>query len=68
MSIEHLASKLVKLPNTAKELFVKMTNYFQLSESGVHRPPVSGIHGRDVEGAYSIVLSGQQVFIIIILI
>ncbi|XP_063837600.1 E3 ubiquitin-protein ligase UHRF1-like [Ostrinia nubilalis] len=30
----------------------------QLSESGVHRPPVSGIHGRDVEGAYSIVLSG----------
>lgn len=30
----------------------------QLSETGVHRPPVSGIHGRDVEGAYSIVLSG----------
>ncbi|CAF4744509.1 unnamed protein product [Pieris macdunnoughi] len=30
----------------------------QLSESGVHRPPVSGIHGRDVEGAYSIVLGG----------
>ncbi|XP_032527455.2 E3 ubiquitin-protein ligase UHRF1-like [Danaus plexippus] len=30
----------------------------QLSESGVHRPPVSGIHGRDIEGAYSIVLSG----------
>ncbi|XP_048006035.1 E3 ubiquitin-protein ligase UHRF1-like [Leguminivora glycinivorella] len=30
----------------------------QLSESGVHRPPVSGIHGRDEEGAYSIVLSG----------
>lgn len=30
----------------------------QLSESGVHRPPVSGIHGRDNEGAYSIVLSG----------
>ncbi|XP_050683115.1 E3 ubiquitin-protein ligase UHRF1-like isoform X2 [Leptidea sinapis] len=30
----------------------------QVSESGVHRPPVSGIHGRDVHGAYSIVLSG----------
>ncbi|XP_075990910.1 E3 ubiquitin-protein ligase UHRF1-like [Anticarsia gemmatalis] len=30
----------------------------QLSETGVHRPPVSGIHGRDVDGAYSIVLSG----------
>ena len=30
----------------------------QASEAGVHRPPVSGIHGRDSEGAYSIVLSG----------
>ncbi|KAK3914118.1 E3 ubiquitin-protein ligase UHRF1 [Frankliniella fusca] len=28
------------------------------SEAGVHRPPVSGIHGREDEGAYSIVLSG----------
>jgi len=31
---------------------------FQGSESGVHRPPVAGIHGREKEGAYSIVLSG----------
>jgi E3 ubiquitin-protein ligase UHRF1 len=30
----------------------------QVSESGVHRPPVSGIHGRESDGAYSIVLSG----------
>uniref|UniRef100_A0A1I8GXN3 Ubiquitin-like domain-containing protein n=1 Tax=Macrostomum lignano TaxID=282301 RepID=A0A1I8GXN3_9PLAT len=30
----------------------------QVSEAGVHRPPVSGIAGRDAEGAYSIVLSG----------
>lgn len=30
----------------------------QASESGVHRPPVSGIHGREGEGAFSIVLSG----------
>ncbi|XP_013414439.1 E3 ubiquitin-protein ligase UHRF1 [Lingula anatina] len=30
----------------------------QVSEAGVHRPHVAGIHGRDVEGAYSIVLSG----------
>lgn len=30
----------------------------QASESGVHRPPVGGIHGREKEGAYSIVLSG----------
>lgn len=38
----------------------------QLSESGVHRPPVSGIHGRDVDGAYSIVLSGNYIFIIFV--
>lgn len=31
---------------------------FQVSEAGVHRPPVGGIHGRDNDGAYSIVLSG----------
>jgi E3 ubiquitin-protein ligase UHRF1 len=30
----------------------------QVSESGVHRPHVAGIHGRESEGAYSIVLSG----------
>ncbi|XP_028404851.1 E3 ubiquitin-protein ligase UHRF1-like [Dendronephthya gigantea] len=28
------------------------------SEAGVHRPHVSGIHGRDTEGAFSIVLAG----------
>lgn len=30
----------------------------QASESGVHRPHVAGIHGRENEGSYSIVLSG----------
>ncbi|ESN98511.1 hypothetical protein HELRODRAFT_113832 [Helobdella robusta] len=30
----------------------------QVSESGVHRPHVAGIHGRENEGAYSIVLAG----------
>lgn len=30
----------------------------QVSESGVHRPHVAGIHGREDDGAYSIVLSG----------
>ncbi|XP_071548103.1 E3 ubiquitin-protein ligase UHRF1-like [Panulirus ornatus] len=30
----------------------------QASEAGVHRPHVAGIHGRENEGAYSIVLSG----------
>lgn len=34
--------------------------YFSLkvAEAGIHRPQVSGIHGRKEEGAYSIVLSG----------
>ena len=32
--------------------------YSQVSEAGVHRPHVAGIHGRENEGAYSIVLSG----------
>ncbi|XP_071486486.1 E3 ubiquitin-protein ligase UHRF1-like [Diadema antillarum] len=30
----------------------------QVSEVGVHRPHVAGIHGREFEGAYSIVLAG----------
>ncbi|GBM23571.1 E3 ubiquitin-protein ligase UHRF1 [Araneus ventricosus] len=30
----------------------------QVSESGVHRPHVAGIHGRESDGAFSIVLSG----------
>lgn len=30
----------------------------QVSEAGVHRPPVGGIHGRASDCAYSIVLSG----------
>jgi len=29
-----------------------------VSEAGIHRPHVSGIHGRDGDGAYSIVLAG----------
>lgn len=30
----------------------------QVSEAGVHRPHVAGIHGRETDGAYSLVLSG----------
>ena len=30
----------------------------QVSEAGVHRPHVSGIHGKESDGAYSIVLAG----------
>jgi E3 ubiquitin-protein ligase UHRF1 len=34
------------------------TVVLKVSESGIHRPPVGGIHGRDNQGAFSIVLSG----------
>ncbi|XP_032821928.1 E3 ubiquitin-protein ligase UHRF1 isoform X1 [Petromyzon marinus] len=30
----------------------------QVSESGVHRPHVAGIHGRSTDGSYSLVLAG----------
>lgn len=30
----------------------------QVSEAGVHRPHVAGIHGRETVGAFSVVLSG----------
>lgn len=30
----------------------------QASEAGIHRPHVAGIHGRETDGAYSLVLSG----------
>lgn len=29
-----------------------------MSEAGVHRPHVGGIHGRSNDGAYSLVLAG----------
>ena len=35
-----------------------MLTCVQASEAGVHRPHVAGIHGREDEGSYSIVLSG----------
>ena len=30
----------------------------KVSDAGVHRPPVAGIHGREDQGAYSIVSLG----------
>lgn len=30
----------------------------QVSEAGVHRPHVGGIHGRSNDGSYSLVLAG----------
>lgn len=44
--------------HTLLELKFIETIYLKVSEAGVHRPNVSGIHGRQEEGAYSIVLSG----------
>ena len=41
-----------------KLCLLKFTLYLQVSEAGIHRPHVSGIHGRDSDGAYSIVLAG----------
>lgn len=35
-----------------------MHSLIQVAEAGVHRPHVAGIHGRETDGAYSIVLSG----------
>lgn len=32
--------------------------FIQVSEDGIHRPHVAGIHGRSNDCAYSIVLSG----------
>lgn len=32
--------------------------FLQVSEAGIHRPHVAGIHGRESDGAYSLVLSG----------
>ena len=37
---------------------IAFLSMFQVSEAGIHRPHVAGIHGRENEGAYSIVLSG----------
>lgn len=41
-------------------IFLSCVTLFILkaSEAGVHRPHVSGMHGRDSDGAYSIVLAG----------
>lgn len=36
----------------------KKKSIFQVSEAGIHRPHVAGIHGREDVGAFSIVLSG----------
>lgn len=37
---------------------VKCHWHWQVSEAGVHRPHVGGIHGRSNDGSYSLVLAG----------
>lgn len=37
---------------------IKMIVVLKVSESGVHRPHVAGIHGRSNDGSYSLVLAG----------
>lgn len=39
-------------------IIICLCNRFQVSEAGIHRPLVAGIHGRETHCAYSLVLSG----------
>lgn len=39
-------------------IFYNMSLTLQVSEAGVHRPHVGGIHGRSNDGSYSLVLAG----------
>lgn len=53
-----------KSPHTIRKLifFFLIQHYYlvfcQVSEAGVHRPHVGGIHGRSNDGSYSLVLAG----------
>lgn len=38
--------------------FTIVLSFCQVSEVGVHRPHVGGIHGRSNDGSYSLVLAG----------
>lgn len=39
-------------------IFCNISISLQVSEAGVHRPHVGGIHGRSNDGSYSLVLAG----------
>lgn len=39
-------------------IIIKKNSVLKVSESGVHRPHVAGIHGRSNDGSYSLVLAG----------
>ena len=38
--------------------FLHAVLFLKVSEAGVHRPHVGGIHGRSNDGSYSLVLAG----------
>lgn len=40
------------------QCYLKFFFHLQVSEAGVHRPHVGGIHGRSNDGSYSLVLAG----------
>lgn len=52
------SSSLNSNPNYMIFLSFVVLSILKASEAGVHRPHVSGMHGRDSDGAYSIVLAG----------
>lgn len=67
MKIKRKLSRLLNLPCLI--LYFAFCQYYvimdyivmltlQVSEAGVHRPHVGGIHGRSNDGSYSLVLAG----------
>lgn len=50
-----LSKKKAKMPSASTE---SRRDWGRVSEAGVHRPHVGGIHGRSNDGAYSLVLAG----------
>ncbi|XP_073201406.1 E3 ubiquitin-protein ligase UHRF2 isoform X2 [Lepidochelys kempii] len=49
------SKKKAKMPSASTE---SQRDWGKVSEAGVHRPHVGGIHGRSNDGAYSLVLAG----------
>ncbi|KAM5300205.1 E3 ubiquitin-protein ligase UHRF2 isoform 2-T2 [Ctenodactylus gundi] len=50
-----MSKKKAKMPSASTE---SRRDWGRVSEAGVHRPHVGGIHGRSNDGAYSLVLAG----------
>uniref|UniRef100_A0A8C1YJ58 RING-type E3 ubiquitin transferase n=1 Tax=Cyprinus carpio TaxID=7962 RepID=A0A8C1YJ58_CYPCA len=56
----HLSNTFIQSNNKSTLERFEPTTFWQInvSESGIHRPHVAGIHGRSNDGAYSLVLAG----------